>query len=199
MKRMRPRLALVCCLAAGLTLPGGGALAQTSKTATQADEKGDVAGGGLDLTRVSLGRASDGRLRASLTLAESWEASDLEASTGPPGSICLRIWTVAEAPDNPPDFLICVTAAGEDELRASVLKERPNQLPQRVGNAAISRSSGRSVTLRFSQSIIGRPALVTFAGEASKAGCVRVSCIDSAPDGAKVRRFRLRKPASTGT
>ena len=105
-----------------MTLPGGGALAQTSKTATQADEKGDVAGGGLDLTRVSLGRASDGRLRASLTLAESWEASDLEASTGPPGSICLRIWTVAEAPDNPPDFLICVTAAGEDELRASVLQ-----------------------------------------------------------------------------
>jgi hypothetical protein len=195
--RRRATAAAACLLAATL-IGGGGASAQSSKTAVQTDPAGDVADGGLDLRRVSLGRGSDGRIRASLTMAEEWEASDLEARTGPPGSVCLRLWTASEAPDNPPDYLVCVTAAGDDELRASVLRERPNQLPQRVGNAAISRSSSRSVTLRFSQSVVGRPALLTFSGEASKAGCARVSCIDTAPDGRKVRRFRLRKPASTG-
>lgn len=192
------RRLLIGCLAAAVLLPGGGVVAQSSKTATQADESGDVAEGGLDLTRVTFGKASDGRLRAALTMAEGWEASDLLAEEGPPGSVCLKLWTASEAPDNPPDFLVCVTAADEDELRASVLRERPNQLPQRVGSAAISRSSTRSVILRISQTVIGRPALVTFQGETTRAGCKRVSCIDTAPDGAKVRRFRVRKEASTG-
>jgi hypothetical protein len=106
---------------------------------------------------------------------------------------------VSDPPDEPPDYLVCATAkARGDGLQASVLRERANQLPARVAPASVSRPSGTGVVLRFSQSSVGRPAQIDFSGESTKAGCARVSCIDTAPDAPKVARLRLRKPASTG-
>src|SRR3954454_19282510 len=54
--------------------------------------------GGLDLTRVPLGRAAAGRLRAALTLSAPWRVRDLPAGDGPPGSLCLRMWTEHSPP-----------------------------------------------------------------------------------------------------
>jgi hypothetical protein len=162
------------------------------------DAKGDVRST-LDLTRFSLARGSDGRLRASITLAAAWDGAALVASKGgPPGSICLKLWTHADPPDAPPDYLVCVTAAKDGTLRGTVLRERANQLPAAEGKAALSRPSERTVTMRFSQTVIRRPADVDVAAESTRPGCPRGSSIDTAPDAPKTGRLHLRKQATAG-
>src|SRR3954447_21601002 len=125
---MRPpartrRLAGAAAVGAGGLRAAAAAPAQTDATAVVRDPI-DTAGG-LDLTRVQLGRAPDGRLRAALTLAAPWRTRDLPAEDGPPGSLCLRMWTGPEEPGSFPDRLLCITAdAGGRHMRASMLVER---------------------------------------------------------------------------
>ena len=112
-----------------------------------------------------------------------------------PGSVCLKVWTAADADPTAqrPDRLVCVTARTDDELRASVFEQREPGLPRRLGSASVRvNESGRSLVLRIAQSSLGRPELIRFAVDATRPGCVRVSCIDAAPDDGAVRRFRLR-------
>jgi hypothetical protein len=149
----------------------------------------DARSGMADLTRVQLGRASDGRLRGALTLAAAWRTADLLPAAGaqppaPPGSLCLRLWTV------------CVTADARGErLRGAVLREGGDSLV-RVASAVVSRTSARTVTLRFAQSAVGRPARIRFAGETTRAGCVRTSCVDTAPDAPRTATLVLRSGTS---
>ena len=129
--------------------------------------------GGFDLTRVQVGRASDGRMRAALTLAAPWRMRDLPADDGPPGSLCLRMWTVTKGEAAFPDRLLCITAdARAKHMRGSIFVERGGTL-ERVATASLARSSDRTVVARFSQSAIGRPVRVRFAAEATPPGCPR--------------------------
>jgi hypothetical protein len=168
------------------------ALAATPKPVTHVDPKGDV-NGALDLRQVVLARGTDGRLRASLTLAAAWDADALLADEGPPGSLCLKVWTASEPPDQTPDYLVCVTADADGDLRGSVLKQRANQLPERTGAATVTKPTGRTVTIRFSQTAIGKPQTVRVQAEATRAGCPRGSCIDLAPDAPKDMTLKLRE------
>lgn len=170
------------------------AFAAPSKTVVMADA-GDDVGGALDLTRVSLQRASDGRLRAVLTFAEKVTPRALLASSGPPGSACLRIWTAPDADPQAtrPDRLVCVTARSQDELRGGVYEMTGAGLPKRLADAAVKRNaSGRSIVIRFTQSALARPERIRFAVESTRPGCERASCIDTVPDKGAVRIFRLR-------
>jgi len=117
---------------------------------------------------------------------------DLPADDGPPGSLCLRMWTTTTQAGTFPDFLLCITAdARGRHMRGDVLVEREGAL-QRVGGAALARSSLRTVVARFSQSAIGRPARVRFAGEATPPGCPRPACVDTAPNAPAVGTLTLR-------
>ena len=185
-------LALVAALVG--TGAVGAAAATAPKPVKSADPKGDVTST-LDLTRVSLTRGSDGRLRASMTLAAEWDRKALVAGTGPPGSVCLKAWTTTAPPDTTPDYLVCVTADAKGVLRGSVLHERANKLPERVASADVSRPSARTVTLRFSQSALGSPARLFVAAESTRPGCPRLSCIDTAPDAPKTLPFTLKAAA----
>jgi len=158
------------------------------------DPKGDVTSP-LDLQRASLGLGSDGRLRIALTFADKVAAKDLLATAGPPGSMCVRVWTAADADPTAsrPDKLICVTADADAKLRAGVYNQPDAALPRRSAPATVSASkSGRSFVVHVAQSALGRPQLIRVAFEATRPGCDRVSCVDNAPDGGAVRRFRLR-------
>ena len=186
-------------LAAGALAAGAlaaGALAAAAPAATPGAavvvrDPVDTAGG-LDLTRVQLGRAPDGRLRAALTLAAPWRMRDLPAHDGPPGALCLRMWTAGAPPATFPDFLMCITAdAGGRHLRGSILVERGGEL-QRVARATLARSSLRTVVARFPQGAIGRPRRVRFAGEATSPGCPRPACVDTAPNAPAVATLTLR-------
>jgi hypothetical protein len=160
------------------------------------DAKGDAPAGSPDLTRAQLGLSSDRRLRAALTLAGDWVARDLLAGDGPPGSVCARLWTVTRPGSAPPDYLACVTSRADGEtFRGSVFQTRPGNELRRVAAAIVGRTSGRTVTLRFSQTSVGNPRLIRFAAEATRPGCARVSCVDTAPDAPKTATFRLRAAA----
>jgi hypothetical protein len=187
----RTVLGPVALLGALAALAATAGAAAAPKPIVSTDAKGDV-NSPLDLTRVSVARGADGRLRASMTLATAWEGEALLASSGPQGSICLKLWTTSAAPDFPPDLLVCTTADKDGKLRGSVLKERANKLPERIASAEVSRPSTRTVTLRFSQSAIGRPAKLTLAAETTRPGCPRASCIDTAPDAPKTLELVLR-------
>jgi hypothetical protein len=192
------RRAIAATAATGLLAGGGAAavaLAQSApKPQAATDAKGDVRSP-LDLTRVALARGSDGRLRATLTLAASWAGKDLLTETGNPGSLCVKAWTTAAPPDVTPDYLVCATAEADGDLRGSILKARANKLPERTGGADVSRPSARTVTLRFSQTAIGRPATLHAAAEATRPDCPRGSCIDLAPDAPKTLTLKLRATA----
>lgn len=170
------------------------ALAAPSKTIVIADS-GDDTGGALDLTRASLQRASDGRLRAALTFAAKVTPRAMLADSGPPGSACVRIWTAADADPAAmrPDRLVCATARSSDELRGGVYEIRGAELPRRLADASVKlNESGRSMVIRFTQSSLGRPQRVRFAVESTRPGCERPRCVDTVPDKGAARTFRLR-------
>jgi hypothetical protein len=165
------------------------------KTVAVRDATGDARGDNApDIVRTSLGRGSDGRLRATITLAGQLQLSDLLAEDGPPGSVCLRLWTGSHRPSSTvPDYLVCATVASDnDALKASVLEEREGQLPAAAASASASKPSARTVVVRFGQSAIGRPSAVRFGVEARPAGCNRVDCVDTAPDAPKSARLAIR-------
>lgn len=190
----RAPLVVAATLACGAGLTVSVAFGAASKLVAVTDAKGDVTGP-LDLQRASLNLASDGRLRAVLTVARRIDPREMLAGTGPPGSLCVKIWTdeAADPAATRADRLVCVTARSSEELRASVFSQTAPGLPVRVSSAPVNATrSGRSLVVRISQSSLGRPRLIRFAVESTRPGCERVSCIDEAPDKGAVRRFRVR-------
>jgi hypothetical protein len=190
----RGRVLAAATLTSAAALTVTVAFAAPSKTVAIADPKDDVTGA-LDLQRASLSLGSDGRLRAAITVGGKASPSAMLSETGPPGSVCVKIWTNEDADPaaSRPDRLACVTAQSKDKLRASVLSQTAPGLPERVGEAEVKATkSGRSLVVRIAQSSLGRPELIRFAFETTRPGCTRVSCIDQAPDKGAVRRFRIR-------
>jgi hypothetical protein len=118
--------------------------------------------------------------------------SDLPADEGPPGSLCLRMWTTTRQPATFPDFLLCITAdARGRHMQGDLMVERDGAF-QRITTVALARTSLRTVVARFSQSAIGRPAAVRFAGEATAPGCARPACVDTAPNAPTLAALTLR-------
>lgn len=185
---MRRALATGCLTLAAL---GAGASALAASDVVVSDARD--ASGKLDLVRVSVGRGPDGRVRGLVTMEQAWDGADLVANTGPPGSVCLRLWTAHEPKGGAPDFLVCVTARRDGKLVGSVVTARGDDFPRRVGDATVARPSGRSVVIRFAQSAIGRPVSLRFAAETTRAGCPRTTCVDTAPNAPATRRLVLRK------
>jgi hypothetical protein len=187
-------LVLVAVSATALSFVAASVLAAPSKPAIVRDAKGDV-GGKLDLQRLKLGLAANGRLRAVVTFAGKVTPADLFVKRGPPGSVCLRVWTAANADPTAtrPDRLVCVTARTKNKLRAAVLRQNDPGLPKRVGRASVSASkSRRSLSVAITQRTLGRPARIRYALESTRPGCELASCIDTAPAAPATRRFRLR-------
>lgn len=173
-----------------------GALAQSTSTkpVVTRDAADDAVEGGLDVTRAQLGRGGDGRLRGVITLAEEFGPLDLLASSGPPGSLCLRLWADPDVRPSaaPPTHLVCVTGARSGAAyRASVQRLTADGEPERIGRATVTRPSKRSLTLRFSQTLVGAPRLIRWQADATKPGCARASCTDTAPDAPRSVTLRL--------
>ena len=199
---MRPRhpprrarwIPLAGVSATAAALLAAAAFAAPTKTVVIADKTKDVSGV-LDLQKGSLKLADDGRLRVVVTFVGKIDPRTMLARNGPPGSVCLKVWTDEDADPAAarPDRLVCVTPRSRDELRASVFEQTGPGLPKLSGSASVRvNKSARSLVLRVSQSALGRPAMIRFAIESTRPGCERVSCVDEAPDGGAVRRFRLR-------
>lgn len=195
-RRRRPRTRAAAAGALVAAVACAGAAGAAGKAVIVDEKRGDAADGTPDLTRLSLQRADDGRLRAGLTFADDLTPKRLVAKSGPPGSVCLKLFTNTKPGVLPPDFLICVTSdAKGTKLRASILAEQVNKLPKKVGTATITRPSRRSMVLRFSQSSVGRPAIIQFAAEATRPGCTKAGCVDTLPDAPGTAELTLRLEA----
>jgi hypothetical protein len=187
-------LRLAALTAMAVPLAGAAAFAARPRPVVIQDAGGDVSTP-LDLERASLHRSSDGRLRAIVTFVGTVSPKTLLATSGPPGSVCLRVWTNPDTDPTAgrPNRLVCVTARSQDELRGGVFEQRGAALPRRVASPQVrTNKSGRSFVFRITQSSLGRPASFRFAVESTRPGCDRPGCIDTAPDAGRVRRFRLR-------
>ena len=185
------RAALTLVLLAALAVGVAGAQDGYRPTFAK-DLKEDAGGGPLDVVRVALGRTSDGKLRAEITMAGRWQTEDLR----PGGSVCLRLHIRRAVDAQAPDRLVCATPAEEGPaLVGRVLRDRANGLPARAGRARVSRPTARTVFLKFAQGDIGKPALVRFSAEAVTRGegCPEpLGCRDLAPDPPAARELRLR-------
>jgi hypothetical protein len=162
-------------------------LAATTATVRDASDTPVV----LDLQSASL-TTRGSRLEAKVSFYDDWSAADLLASSGPPGSICLDLWTKRTPGQDAPDFLVCATARSATRITASVLKETGDGLPARVDSATVS-VAGHTLTLRFRPAAIGSPRRLRFAAEATQAlGCKRPrGCVDRAPNGSRTGSFAL--------
>jgi hypothetical protein len=186
------RRALVAGVAAVL-VAASAAPAATAPSPTVVKDAKDAVAGAPDLTRAQLGLASDHRVRVALTLAAAWQPKDLLAREGPPGSLCVRLWTVTEPGTAPPDFLVCATSRADGEtMRGTVFRTQPGGELSKAATATVGRTSERTMTLRFSQTAVGRPKTIGFIAEVTKPGCTRVSCVDTAPEAPKTATFRVR-------
>ena len=189
-------------LRAGLTLLLLGALMVGApahgqyKPTFAKDIRDDVSGDGpLDVVRVALGRTSDGKLRAEITMAAPWSGEDLR----PGGSVCLRLHVRRDAGADIPDHLVCATPVEEGPaLAGRILRDRPNGLPAAAGRARALRPTNRTVFLKFAQTDVGKPAAVRFSAEVVTRGesCPEpFGCRDFAPEPPGARELRLRSTA----
>lgn len=186
-------------LAGAVTLAGSGAaaaLAADAPSSVVVTDGRDARPGAPDLKRVAASRTADHGVRLAVSLDRALAPEDLLAeagSAGPPGSVCVRLWTTSTPRTTPPDLLACVTAVPDaSAFRATVTREVGGELPATAGTARLTRPSRTSVVLRLPGATLGSARRVSFAAEATRPGCPRLSCVDLAPDRGETRSLRLR-------
>lgn len=172
-----------------------GALAQGTATVVVRDDD-DVGLLAPDLKRVAATRAADGSVRLAVSLVEPFTPRDLLADAGaggPPGSLCVRLWTAGSPGTTKPDLLACVTSLADGRtLRTTITREVTGGLPSTVATGTPTRPSDRSVVLRVPAPLLARAKRVAFAGEATRPGCIRLSCVDLSPDAGVTKSLPLR-------
>ena len=106
------------------------------------------------------------------------------AEHGPPGSLCVNIWTRRTPWEASPNFDVCVTAdRGRRELVASVSRLGARGGVRRVGEASAVLTSPRRLVIRFDPDQIRRPAAYRWSVHSTtfERGCTRRGCQDTAP------------------
>ena len=192
---MRALLALTIALGAA-----GAAFAQGD---TDAVSDGDDSRSGADISsvRATHDRANDRlahiiRFHAGISPSVLRNAID---EHGPPGSICVNIWTGRTPWEASPNFDVCVTAdRGADDLEASVSKLGPRGGVRRRGPASAELTSRRRLVVRFDPDLIRRPAAYRWSVEVTtfERGCTTRGCKDFAPRRGRSVRTELGAPAA---
>ena len=103
---------------------------------------------------------------------------------GPPGSLCVNVWTRRTPWEASPNFDVCVTAdVGGENLLASVSKLGPRGNVRRRGPASAQFTSGRRLVVRFDPDLIRRPAAYRWSVQVTTfaRGCTARGCEDFAP------------------
>jgi hypothetical protein len=147
----------------------------------------------LDVGSVSLVQPRATRIEARVTMNEDWNPGTMLASSGPPGSICVHLWTTRRPGSQPPNYLVCGTPQTARRLRVGVFRENGDGLPVKT-DAAGATISGRTLIMRFTPASIGSPDSLRFSAEATQlTGCPRPrGCFDRGPNGARTASFQLR-------
>jgi hypothetical protein len=114
---------------------------------------------------------------------------------GPPGTVCVNIWTTRTPRKQPPNYDVCVTAdRSRTKLRAAVSRNKSGGGFRRVGSARAELTSPRRLVLRFDPDRIGRPASYRWSTQVTtfERGCKKhLGCQDFAPKSGRSVRTRL--------
>lgn len=187
----RPAAAAIVVAALGL----GAGLARGDE---RSSEDRNDAPGRMDIRDASSGHAPDGRLRHVITTFGRWTGADLVSKSGPPGGVCLLVWTKRRPSAGSPDYLVCANADAKGEkLRGLVT--RVSRRAGRTGRstaAAVSRPDNRSLVLRFARSQIGKPDRYYWRAETvyHATNCPKgTGCLDTAPDRPGARSHILER------
>ncbi len=192
---MRIALALTIALAAA-----GVAFAQDG---TKAVPDGDDSRSAADISSVRAvhDRAND-RLAHIIhfhaAIAPSTLGNEVEEH-GPPGSVCVNIWTRRTPWEASPNFEVCVTPdRGEHDLQASVSKLGPRGGARKRGPASAELTTRRRLVVRFDPDLIRRPAAYRWSVEVTTfaRGCTSRGCKDFAPRRGRSVRTELGAPAA---
>lgn len=119
------------------------------------------------------------------------------AEHGPPGSLCVDIWTTRTPREASPNFDACVTGDRDrDDLLASVSRLGPRGKVRRIGRASAELTSRRRLVVRFDPDLIRRPAAYRWSVQVTtfERGCTRRGCVDLAPRRGRTERTSLRTP-----
>ena len=177
---MRPLVPLIVLLSgAGLAVAqdGPGAVSDGDDSRSQVD----IASG-----RAAHDRSND-RLAHIVRFHAGIAPSDFRnavAEHGPPGSVCVNIWTRRKPWDASPNFDVCVSGdRGGDELVASVSRLGPRGGVRRRGPASAQLTSRRRLVVRFDPDLIRRPAAYRWSVQVTtfERGCTKRGCQDFAP------------------
>jgi hypothetical protein len=113
---------------------------------------------------------------------------------GPPGTVCVNIWTSRTPWEASPNYDVCVTAnRARNKLVASVSRLGARGSVRRVGSAAARLDSPTRLFIRFDPDLIGRPAAYRWSVHVTtfERGCTRRGCQDVAPRRGRSVRMRL--------
>lgn len=161
-------------------------------------EDRDDSAGAVDLasTRATHNRVTD-ELVYVIDLQDPLDPRALLSESGPPGSICVNVWTRRTPREEPPDYDVCVTSDRDGDLHASVARLGSRGGARRIGAADVEQTSERRVELRIDPDDIRRPRSYrwTLQAVAFSAGCPAVTgCEDFVPDRPGTSRTRLSAP-----
>ena len=192
---MRVLAALTVVLAAA-----GVAFAQDG---TKAVSDGDDSKSAADISSVrAVHDRSNDRLAHTIRFHAGISASDLRNAIdehGPPGSVCINIWTRRTPWEASPNFEVCVTANREGrDLQASVSKLGPRGGARRRGAASAELTTRRRLAVRFDPDLIRRPNAYRWSVEVTTfaRGCTSRGCKDFAPRRGRSVRTELGAPAA---
>lgn len=113
---------------------------------------------------------------------------------GPPGSVCVNIWTSRTPWEASPNYDVCVTGdRSRRRLLASVSRHGSRGSVRRVGRASAELTSARRLVVRFDPDLIRRPASYRWSVHVTsfERGCKRTGCQDVAPRRGRSVRTQL--------
>jgi hypothetical protein len=117
---------------------------------------------------------------------------------GPPGSVCINIWTRRTPWEASPNFDVCVSADRDRNLVASVSRVGARGGVRRRGPASAELTSRRRLVVRFDPDLIRRPAAYRWSAQVTtfERGCTSRGCQDYAPRRGRTVRTELGTPTS---
>jgi hypothetical protein len=119
---------------------------------------------------------------------------------GPPGSVCVSMWTKRTPWEESPDYDVCVSAnRTRTGLRASVARHRAGGGVRRVGSATAELTSPRRLVVSFDPDLIRRPGAYRWSVQSTtfERGCSKhLGCEDFAPARGRSVRTKLGARAS---
>lgn len=122
---------------------------------------------------------------------------DLRSDDGPPGSICLNVWTTRSSRKEVPNYEVCVTASRDGKRYKSSIARIGGRSVRRVGRARVEQADPDRLVIRFDPDRIRRPQTYRWSAQSSTfgAGCPSsTGCEDFAPNQPRALKTTLRAP-----